>query len=510
MALILIPRAHRGGAFERIHRTLFGCWVSVLLSLGCYQDRLSPDGDIPPSFVIFLTDDQGWTGTSVQMDPGNPSSKSDFYRTPRLARFATESMRFSSAYASGPNCSPSRISLLTGKSPAGLHFTDIPRQRALRRRSLENNALLPPIYRTDIHSSELTIPELLKQADKRYAAAHFGKWHIGGGGPGAHGFDDHDGDTSNRDGNSPELTGPKDLQGITERAIHFMDEQVSAGSPFYLQISHYAVHLAADSYPETRDRVATRVPGEDHADIDYAAMTEDLDTSFGQVLDEIQRLGIADRTFVFYMSDNGATLQDDVTTNEPLALGKTTLFEGGIRVPLFVRGPGIAQGSSSPEPVIGWDLLPTLLELVGHEDLSEHTEGGSFASLLKGEAQASVERPSESLVWHFPHYRAVFGTRPHSAIRVGDKKLITFYETGEVRLFDLSVDLGETNDLSAQYPEETASLKNRLDHYLERVRAQLPIANPNAGVPAEGDSRETTHSRRKGRRGSKGSTPSEK
>ena len=349
--MALTFRTHDVAAFGRVASILFGFWMCVLLSSGCSQDSLVPGESRLPNFVIFLTDDQGWTGTSVQMDPANQDSKSDFYLTPRLDSFATESMRFSSAYSSGPNCSPSRISLLTGKSPARLHFTDIPRQRSLRRRSRENNNLLTPVSRININSDEETIPELLKQTHEGYVAAHFGKWHIGGGGPGSHGFDVHDGDTCNRDGNGPGLSGPKDLQGITERAIKFMDDQVAAGAPFYLQLSHYAVHLTADSYPETRDRVAGRSPGEDHTNPDYAAMTEDLDTSFGEILDEIERLGIADRTFVFYMSDNGATLQHDVTTNAPLAFGKTTLFEGGIRVPLFVRGPGITPGSSTPEPV---------------------------------------------------------------------------------------------------------------------------------------------------------------
>ena len=435
-----------------------------------------------PNIVLILTDDQGWTGTSVQLDDRVPDSRSDFYHTPALERLASEGMRFSNAYAPHPNCSPTRVSIQTGKSPAQMHMTDIiGRNQGVL---YEDNRLIPPQHISDIPAAELTIAELIKAARPEYSTGHFGKWHLGGGGPGEHGYDESDGPTANREGNVPEPN-PKRIFGVTQRASAFMTDHAAAGQPFFLQISHYAVHLRIHALASTIEKYQSLVPGPRHNHPGHAAMTKNLDTGIGMVLEKIDELGIGDNTYVIMTSDNGSYLKagaTPVTTNLPLAGQKASVWEGGIRVPMFVRGPGIAPGSICHVPVIGWDLYPTIRDLLGIETpLPEGVEGGSLRELLKHNGAGRVARPREELVWHFPHYQHKKGTKPQSAIRLGDYKLIEFYETGEVRLFDLAGDLGETRDLSAEMPEKAAEMHARLRAYLAAIDAPMPAVNPDYG-----------------------------
>jgi hypothetical protein len=300
---------------------------------------------LPPSFVFILADDMGWTGLSVASDDRMPGSKSDFYQTPHVESLARDGMRFSNAYAPAPMCTPTRASLLTGKSPAQLHMTtpgpaDGP---------VENRKLIPPRHVTALPTAEITIAEVLRR--RNYATAHFGKWHLSGGGPGAHGFDRHDGDTGNQGPGVYADPNPKDIFGVTSRAMSFMEDQVAAGKPFYVQLSHYAVHGPSQALRGTEEEFARVAEGHRHQNVAYAAMTQDLDTSVGMMLKKIETLGIAQNTYVIFMSDNGAGGRPGSLENAPLAGGKATLFEGGIRVPLIVRGPGVRAGSSCHESV---------------------------------------------------------------------------------------------------------------------------------------------------------------
>jgi arylsulfatase A-like enzyme len=408
------------------------------------------------------------------MDPSVPESKSDFYRTPRLERFAQQGMLFSDAYAAAPNCSPSRLSLLTGKSPAQLQMTD----------NIDVSDAAPVHERLDLPSSiqdipdqERTIAEILKDADPPYATAHFGKWHLGGGGPGRHGFERHDGATRNSEGQETGAYNPKNMLGITWRASAFLELQAQTGQAFYLQLSHYALHTDMAALGDTIKQYRARPRGERHDHPVHAAMTENLDQVFGQILDKLDDLGLAEHTFVIYMSDNGAYILN--TNNWPLAGGKAMVREGGVRVPLLIRGPGIGQGVVSHIPVIGWDLLPTLLDLSGvGAPLPEGVEGGSLRALLEGRGAGSVVRPRELLAWHFPHYKPGKAA-PQSAVRLGDYKLIEDYDTREVQLFDLREDIGEARDLSAVMPERAEAMRRRLREYLEEVGAPMPrLAKP--------------------------------
>ena len=419
-----------------------------------------------PNFVFILSDDQNWNGLSVQMHDRIPASKSDFYRTPSLEKLAGQGMRFAAAYAPSPVCSPTRCSLQTGKSPAQLHWT----KAAPVVSAADGYKLIPPSTERRIAAREVTIAELLKRAG--YATAHFGKWHLSGGGPGRHGYDVHDGDTSNRDAEPFGDPNPADIFGITQRANAFMAKHAVAGTPFYVQLSHHALHCPEQALKRTREDCERRPKGRVHRRADVAAITEDLDTGVGMVMDKIDQLGIAGDTYLIYMSDNGAGGKGG---RGSVRGGKGSLWEGGIRVPMIVRGPGIKAGACCHTPVVGFDLFPTLCELAGvSQPLPEGIEGGSIACLFP-EGQGTIKRPREGIVFHFPHYQS--GNTPHSAIILGRHKLIKFYEGNSTRLFDLSSDLGERRNLAKDMPERAAALDALLARRLLDMGAQMPKPN---------------------------------
>jgi arylsulfatase A-like enzyme len=329
--------------------------------------------------------------------------------------------------------------------------------------------------------SELTIAELINTSVKEdYATAHFGKWHVGGGGPGNHGFEAHDGSTGNHNldahGEDPN---PKDVFGITGRAIAFMRSQVHSGRPFFIQLSHYANHVPLSAMNETVAKYREKEQGERHTNPVYAALNENLDSTIGRLMEALRELGIEDNTYIVYTSDNGGSMniRNPVTNNAPLRKGKTWVYEGGIRVPFMVMGPGVEPGESAV-PVIGWDLVPTFCEMLRCDgDLPEGIEGGSLLPLLRGQSDKVERRRGEALYWHFPHYLTRKGTTPQSAIRVGNFKLVRFYHYEKSELYDLSNDIGETTDLSPQHPDVVASMEEQLAAYLAEIGAGMPIEN---------------------------------
>jgi len=413
-----------------------------------------------PNIIFMLSDDQGWNGLSVAMHPDVPASRGANYNTPSLEKLAAQGMRFSAAYAPAPVCSPTRISLQTGKSPALLHWTKAAPPETGRK-------LNEPILIKNIPASETTIGELLRQAG--YATAHYGKWHIRGGGPGQHGYDEHDGDTGNEEAFRFKDPNPVDIFGMASKAAAFMEKSQKAGKPFYIQLSWNALHAPGNALKTTLTKYQKLGEGKN---MERAAITEDLDTGVGRVLKSIDQLGLAGETYVIYMSDNGAG-----GGRGALAGGKGDLYEGGIRVPLIIRGPGVKANSWCHVRTVGYDMLPTFCEWakVSASSLPKGIEGGSIAAVLGNAGAGSIKRPREELVFHFPHYQ---GDAPHSAIFMGNLKLIRFYEDNKTVLFDLSRDIGEKNDLSKQMPAEAVRLGKKLQDYLVAVHAQMPTPNP--------------------------------
>ncbi|NLK42726.1 MAG: sulfatase [Planctomycetes bacterium] len=436
-----------------------------------------------PNFIVILTDDQGWGTTSIQLDPDVPASKSDFFETPRLERLAQNGLRFTQAYSAHPNCSPSRAALLTGRSPAALHFTDI-----VGRNSgvhYDGLPMIPATHINDLPEAEMTIPELLKRHNSAYTAAHFGKWHLRGGGPNNHGFDAGDGATGNAQGDGNPPDDPKQVFGIARRGNEWMQNQVIEGKPFYLQLSHYATHLAIEYRPETKNYFETKPAGNRHHHPGFAAMLYDLDEAIGLTIDKVFELGIQDNTYIIYTADNGTyPLEMPENINGPLRGWKATLWEGGVRVPFVVIGPGIAKGTISKEPVVGYDILPTICDLAGMDlsDLPPQVEGGSFAHILRGHL-APILRPREGLVFHWPHYQVDKFSTPDSTVLLDGYKLHYRWETAKKQLFHLDEDLAEKTDL-ARYEQALANqMAQGLFEHLEAIGARL--ATPNPAYPAE-------------------------
>ena len=419
-----------------------------------------------PNIILFLADDMGWTGTSVAMDPSIPESRSDFYQTPNLERLAAAGARFSRAYAPAPLCTPSRAAILTGITPAELHMTTPGggRTRPFHR-------LAQPAITRELPTQLVSIPKALETCD--YRSAHFGKWHVGQTSPGEYGFAAHDGPNGNEGPREPQ--GPKDMDGITEKALAFIEEQHSRGRPFYLHLSHYAVHTPIESRPSTFEQFDSRPPGSQHNRIDYGAMTHDLDSALGRILDQLDALKIRDQTYVVFYSDNGAQGNRRRPENHPLQAGKGTLYEGGIRVPLVIRGPDIQSGSVIDVPVTGIDLLPTFLAWARATNVPL-LEGESLVPLLvHGPAPQWRDRP---LLFHYPHYGQSPIQRPQSALILGDYKLLHDIESGESRLFNLEEDIGEIRDLATSNPEKHAELRALLEQRLKEVGAQSMSPNP--------------------------------
>ena len=460
-----------------------------------------------PNFVFFLADDLGWRDTGCY--------GSTFYETPNIDRLAREGMRFTDAYAACPVCSPTRASIMTGKYPARLGTTDYfgaPQPDTVFRHWTRNKPLLPARYVDHLPLEEITIAEALKAGGYRTFFA--GKWHLGGPGywPENQGFDRNVGGCEAGMPSSyfspyknPKLPdGPKGEHlddRLAAESVKFL-EQIGE-KPFLLYHAFYSVHIPLQAkqdliakYEAKRkgvkaegprfkpegDRQARQV--QEHAV--YAAMIEIMDHSVGQVLDALDRQKLADNTIVFFMSDNGglSTAEGAPTSNLPLRAGKGWLYEGGIREPMIVKWPGVTRpGSSSSTPVISTDFYPTMLEMAGlSAKPGQHMDGASMAALLKQTGPAA----ERALYWHYPHYGNQGGS-PGSAIRVGDWKLIEFFEDQRLELYNLKNDLGEQHNLAVEQGKKAAELHAKLKRWRRAVGARMPRPNPDCKAGARGD-----------------------
>ncbi len=455
---------------------------------------------VRPNIVLLLSDDQDWNGLSTRMHPDMPGSRSDYYETPRLAAFAAQGMRFSNGYAPAPVCSPTRISLLTGMTSARLGWTKAAPPES-------GHKLIEGSSRKSILDEETTFPELLHRAG--YASAHFGKWHLAGGGPEHHGFDVSDGDTGNRDADPFTDPNPVDIFGMTDRAKSFMATQLKAGRPFYLQMSYHALHRPENAMKSSLARFEDKPTGRIHRDPARAAITYDLDTGVGRLLDAIHDLGLEKNTYVIYMADNGGGGgggKGGSGSADRLHGGKGTLGEGGIRVPFIVRGPGVVPDSWCHQPVVGYDWFPTFCGWAGvKEKLPEKIDGGDLSRLLLGK-DTPVQRRDTCLLFHFPHYQ---GDTPQSSLREGDLKLVLFHEDNSRKLYDLAKDPSERHDLSEARKEDAGRLEAKLRARLAEAAAKMPSPNPTPDASGATDSRKGSKAAKGGKRDGKQAEPSE-
>jgi arylsulfatase A-like enzyme len=453
--------------------------ISALAAL-CFGDGVQAAPQ-KPNVVFILIDDLGGK------DLGCYGSR--FYRTPHLDRLAAVGMRFTDAYAACPVCSPTRAAIMTGKYPARLNLTDWLPGRPDR----PDQKLLRPVIRQELPLEEVTVAKALKSAG--YATGLFGKWHLGGAGfePQRQGFDLNVG--GDQAGSPRSYFAPfRDRQG------HFMPglEQASAGEyltdrltaeverfitanrdrPFFVYLAHYAVHIPLKAQAErTAHYRSDGRPGVQNNPI-YAAMIESVDDSVGRIMKKLDDLSLSERTLVIFTSDNGglATLEGPntpATNNAPLREGKGYLYEGGIRVPLMIRLPGMTQpGAVCTVPVSSIDFFPTILEVCGVENQAR-VDGLSLAPLLRGDNRLK----RDALYWHYPHY-CNQGGKPGSTIRAGDSKLIEFFEDGRLELYDLKADVSESNNLIEQKPALAKELHAKLVAWRKAVGARPMTPNP--------------------------------
>ena len=475
-----------------------------------------------PNIIMFMVDDMGWQDTSVPFW----KEKTDFngiYETPNMERLAREGMKFTQGYAT-PVCTPTRVSLISGMNAARHRVTNW----TLRRNKFMVNppkGLKMPKWNLNgaqpTDSIELAVhitplPQILK--DNGYHTIHVGKAHFGaistpgadpttlgfqvnigghaGGAPGSYyGLKNFAKENSNDTiWNVPGLDKyhGKDIyltEALTQEAVFAIDEAVNRSKPFYLYMAHYAVHTPIQGDPRFEQKYLDT--GLDATEAKYASMIEGMDKSLGDLMNHLEKRGIADNTIILFMSDNGglsalARGGERHTHNKPLSSGKGSVHEGGIREPMIVKWPGVTKHNSvTNTPVIIEDFFPTIIELAGVSDYKtvQTVDGQSFTSILKGNETGNNDR---SLFWHYPNNWGPTGPGigATSTIRKGDWKLIYYHLDSHFELFNINNDIGETKNLVTKEISKVEELAVILGTYLRSVNAQMPTnTNTNQLVP---------------------------
>ena len=448
------------------------CAKSLLVWVMLWQVTLA---DSRPNIVLIMIDDLGWMDLACQ---GNR-----LVETPHIDRLASQGMRFTDNYAAAPVCSPTRAAMMTGKSPARLKITNhLPDQK----RFIPDDAVLLPAECADhLPLEEVTVAERLKAAG--YATAFMGKWHLSQRGntrfhPENQGFDINIGGCDF--GGPPTFFDPYRIptlpnrksgeylpDRLTDESLQFMTRQVnsSPGQPFFLCLWNYTVHWPMEAPEALLEKYKDRT-GPGLNDTRYGAMIEAMDNAIGKLLAGIDELGIANDTLLIFTSDNGAF--GGVGDNRPLRAEKGYLYEGGIRVPLIVRWPGVARaGTTCDTPTISMDFYSTLLEAAGVGSQKRETnDGTSLIPLLRGE---SIER--ETLYFHYPNYAFHKKNRLGSAMRRGRYKLIHFYDQDECELYDLKADISEQKNIASTDPGRVQEMRNALFHWRASTNAAAPF-----------------------------------
>ena len=465
----------------------------VLCCVGCSAPSSQPEKR--PNFSFLLVDDWGWR------DAGGHGS--DFYRTPNIDQLTSQSLRFTSGYSACTVCSPSRAAVMTGMYPARLNVTDwIPGYG-----SPSHAKLSVPDWTMRLEHQHVSIAEALKAAG--YKTAHVGKWHLM---PRQQPdlqeyFPEHHGFDINIGGNEWGLPGsyfhpyqkgerrvyplpPGGKEGdyltdrLTDEALKIIEKW--AEEPFFLYFAYYTVHTPIEGKPELVEEYEARVnPDARHTNPGYAAMLHSLDESVARILAKLKELEMEDNTVIIMTGDNGGAAglpwidgEGAPTNNAPLRAGKGSVYEGGVRVPTLLRWPGVTSpGSVSSEPVMHIDYYPTILEMAGVEGNPEHNRSVDGVSLVPILGNPSRGLGREALFWHYPHYHGG-GATPYGAIRAGDWRLVEFYEDNRVELYNLTEDIGETNDLAATRSGRVEELRGLLHDWRLKMQAQMPTPNP--------------------------------
>ena len=453
---------------------MISCFVKIFITVFTFSLLLSFKVLSKPNVLFILIDDMGW------MDLGCQGNKN--LRTPNIDNLAKGGMRFTDAYAPAPVCSPTRAAIITGQSPARLQITNhLPHQD---RFTPKDSKLLPAKMLNHLSLESETLAERLKK-DAHYATAFIGKWHLYTGrdkkyNPLNQGFDINIGGCSY--GGPPTFFDPYRIDFLPDRkegeylpnrladeAIAFISEQNSKDKPFFVALWNYTVHWPMEA-PDKLVEKYKNLPVKGYRDHRYAAMIEAMDIAIGKVLKSLDDLNITEETLVIFTSDNGPF--GGVGDASPLRADKGHLYEGGIRVPLIVRWPGkVEAGAVEETPVILTDLHPTILAATGLDlNSTIPNDGHNLLPLLQGKEKLK----NRAVYWHYPNFAFHRDNRLGSAIREGDHKLIHFYDTDSVELYNLKNDISEKNDLSGKMPQLASRLKNKLKVWLQDSGAVMP------------------------------------
>ena len=470
-----------------------------------------------PNIILFLVDDMGWQDCSLPFWD-KPTKLNATYHTPNMEKLAAKGMMLTNAYSNAV-CTPTRVSLMTGMNVARhgvTNWTNVNintptdfKDSLLQPARWNYNGLTPESHYTTAlqHTVVATpLPQILKEAG--YYTVHAGKAHFASTGmPGASpinlGFDVNIGGSAAghpgsflasknyrqnvKDTNwavrGLEKYIPEDLyltEAITREAIHTLEER-NANKPFFLYLSHYAVHVPYDKdirfYQKYIDAGLTDTEAK------YAALVEGMDKSLGDIMNYLEKNGLDKDTYILFTSDNGGlSLQgsrsgEPHTQNLPLKQGKGSLYEGGIRVPMIAAGPQIKPGSVSKQYIISEDYFTTILQMasVSQKKLKQVVDGKSFLPVLQGK-QKSID-VQKTIIWHYPNNWTnvnLKGISWASAIRQGDWKLIYFHKQQVLELYDLSKDIAEMHNLSNLQVTKTKALANLLTQKLKQRKASMP------------------------------------
>ena len=433
-----------------------------------------------PNFIIIYMDDLGWHQTSVRMMDSEPMSKHSFYKTPNVERLAEMGMCFSNGYAPTATCTGSRVSIQFGQTSARTQYRyvfDVYHKK----------------QRPNGYAGQYSLADSVKTAGKNYITAHFGKgmteklkmvnYDV---------TDEYEkyAPNGNLHGEKIDIPtrrelppdNPKRIYSLIDESMKFLME--NAGKrPFFMMVSHYSVHVPHAASQKYMDKWQAKYDAlekptdkeelrlfERECNSLYGAMLEETDQHIGIIMDYLRKVDELANTYIIFTSDNGSECiprtKENRRNNGPLQEGKYSCFEGGIRVPFVVAGPGVQAGAYCDVPVVQWDLLATLHDLSGNETpLPDDIDGGSLKDVFFKGNKGKVNRGAPGIIHHFPsHYQV-----PISAIRIGDYKFMRNMNTDEKKLFNVAVDYREKHDLSKKMPKKVASMDKILRTYIEEV-----------------------------------------
>ncbi|MFV1966282.1 MAG: sulfatase [Pirellulaceae bacterium] len=456
-----------------------GCLIlcGVILALAVSRTSYSQTQDRPNVLFIFL-DDYGWRDAGFM--------GSDFYETPNLDRLATEGMVFTNAYSCAANCAPARACLLSGQYTPRHEIYNV----GTRRRGKPNHGKLMHIPGTNTLRTDITTwAHCIQRAG--YRTGTIGKWHLSKD-PLPYGFDVNIGGSHSGSPpkgyfpphpGAPGLQNAPDSEYLTDRlhdeALRFIE--ANQDRPWFLYLTHFAVHTPLQARKDLLEKYQQKEKGELHNSAVMAAMIESVDQGVGRLVARLEELDLTGKTAVIFFSDNGG--YGPATSMSPLRGYKGTYYEGGIREPFFVKWPGVVQpGTQCRVPIIGVDLYPTFCEITGADlPQDQPLDGVNITPLFRGAKNLAPR----ALYWHFPAYLQgysrideqrdpLYRTRPCGIIRYGDWKLHEFFEDGDLELYNLKEDVGETTDLAESMPRKAEELHQMLVEWRQSIHAPVP------------------------------------